>query len=122
MEKLTNKEEQIMLILWRKKKAFVKEIIEEMIEPKPHYNTVSTTIRILEDKGFVGHKSFGKSHQYYPLVSQDVYKKKFVSGIVDSYFSNSFKNMVSFFAKKEQISTAELKEIIQMIENNSDDE
>lgn len=121
MEKLTNKEEQIMLILWRKKKAFVKEIIEEMNEPKPHYNTVSTTIRILEDKGVVAHESFGKSHQYYPLVSQDAYKKKFVSGIVDSYFSNSFKNMVSFFAKKEKISADELKEIIQMIENNDDE-
>ena len=122
MEKLTPKEEEVMLILWRLQSAFVKEIIDKMDEPKPHYNTVSTMIRILESKGFVDHKSFGKSHQYYPKVSQDAYKRNFVSGIVDNYFGNSFKNLVSFFAKKEHLSKEDLEDILQRIEQNNDEQ
>ena len=121
MEKLTNKEEEVMLILWRLKKAFVKEIIEEMEEPRPHYNTVSTIIRILEDKGFVNHESFGKSHRYYPLITQDAYKRNFISGIVDNYFGHSFKNMVSFFAKKEHLSKEDLEEILKLIEQQDNE-
>lgn len=120
MEKLTTKEEEIMLILWHLKTAFVKEIIDQMNEPKPHYNTVSTIIRILEDKGFVAHKSFGKSYQYYPLITQDAYKRNFVSGIVDNYFGHSFKNLVSFFAKKEHLSKEDLQDILQIIEKEKD--
>ena len=121
MEKLTSKEEEVMLILWRLNKAFVKEIIEEMQEPKPHYNTVSTIVRILEEKGFVAHKSFGKSHQYFATVSQDEYKGKFMKTIVDSYFNESFKNMVTFFAKKEQLSSGDLQEILELINKNDNE-
>lgn len=121
MDKLTNKEEEIMLILWRLKRAYVKEMIEEMDDPKPHYNTVSTIVRILEDKGFIDHKTVGKSHQYFPKISQDVYKRNFVSGIVDNYFGNSFKNMVTFFAKKEKLSKQDLEEILQLIQSQEND-
>lgn len=121
MEKLTNKEEEIMLILWKLESAFVKEIIEEMSTPKPHYNTVSTMIRIMAEKGFVGHESQGRSHKYHPLITQDEYKRTFVSSIVDNYFANSFKDMVSFFAKKEDLSKSDLEDIISMIENGSDE-
>ena len=121
MEQLTTKEEEIMLILWRLDKAFVKEIIAEMDDPKPHYNTVSTIIRILEEKGFVHHESIGKSHRYYPKVSQDNYKKNYLSGIVSNYFGNSYKNMVTFFADKEQLSKKDLEEIIQLIQSEENE-
>ena len=116
MEKLTNKEEEIMQVLWQLKKAFVKEVLAELPNPKPHYNTISTTIRKMEDKGFVGHKAFGKTHQYFPLLSKEEYRKTFMQKTISHYFENSYKNVVSFFAKEDKISVEELKEIIQLIE------
>ncbi len=116
MEKLTNKEEEIMQVLWQLKKAFVKEVVAELPNPKPHYNTISTTIRKMEDKGFVGHKAFGKTHQYFPLLSKEEYRKTFMQKTISHYFENSYKNVVSFFAKEDKISVEELKEIIQLIE------
>jgi BlaI family penicillinase repressor len=118
MEKLTNKEEEIMRVLWKLKKAFVKEVVAELPEPKPHYNTISTIIRNMEDKGFIGYHAFGKSHQYYPLVSKETYKKTHMNNTIQHYFENSYKNVVSFFAKEEKISVSELKEIISIIEKN----
>lgn len=118
MEKLTNKEEQIMQVLWQLKKAFVKEVVEELPSPKPHYNTVSTIIRKMEDKGFVKHKAFGNTHQYFPVISKEQYRKNYMQKTIDNYFENSYKNVVSFFAKEEKISIDELKEIIQLIEKN----
>lgn len=115
MQKLAKREEEIMQVLWQLKRAFVKEIIEELPEPKPHYNTVSTVIRILEDKNFVGHKSFGKTHQYHPLISKEVYQKSAVGDLLGKYFDNSYQKMVAYFAKEENISEAELEEIIKMI-------
>ena len=117
MQKLTNKEEDLMHILWRVKKAFVKELLSEYKDPKPHYNTLSTIIRNLEDKGYVSHTAFGKTHQYYPVISKERYRKKFMTTAIENYFNNSYKNMVSFFAKEEKISIEELKEIINHIEN-----
>ena len=116
MEKLTNKEEEIMRILWKLEKAFVKEILAEMPDSGLHYNTISTTIRKLEDKGFVGHQAFGNSHQYHPVVSKEDYRKKLMSLTSKRYFDNSYKNMVSFFAKEEKISAEELREILALIE------
>lgn len=116
MEKLTNKEEEIMQVLWQLKKAFVKEVLAELPNPKPHYNTISTTIRKMEDKGFVGHKAFGKTHQYFPLLSKEEYRKTFMQKTISHYFENSYKNVVSFFAKEDKISVEDLKEIIQLIE------
>ncbi|MEL1253679.1 BlaI/MecI/CopY family transcriptional regulator [Flavobacterium sp. DGU38] len=117
MQKLTNKEEEIMHILWKLKKAFVKEVQAEITEDQPHYNTLSTIIRNLEEKGYVAHNAFGNTHQYYPIVSIEDYRKGFISTAIDNYFNSSYKSMVSFFAKEEKISAAELREILDMIEN-----
>ena len=116
MLKLTNKEEEIMHILWRLEKAFVKDVLAEIKEDKPHYNTLSTIIRNLEDKGYVGHQAYGKTHQYYPIIAKEDYKTKFMSTAIENYFNNSYKSVVSFFAKEEKISVEELKEIIDLIE------
>lgn len=116
MEKLTNKEEEIMRALWEHKKAFVKDLIATLPDPKPHYNTVSTIVRNLEDKGYIGHEAFGKTHRYYPTVSKEDYRKTFMQKTINNYFESSYKNMVSFFAKEEKISVSELKEIIELIE------
>ena len=118
MEKLTNKEEEIMHILWKLEKAFVKDVLAEIPKDKPHYNTLSTIIRNLEEKGYVGYNAFGKTHQYFPIVSKESYRKRFMNTAIDSYFNSSYKNVVSFFAKEEKISVEELKEIISLIEKN----
>lgn len=116
MEKLTNKEEEIMRALWDHEKAFVKDLITTLPDPKPHYNTVSTIVRNLEDKGYIGHEAFGKTHRYYPTVSKEDYRKTFMQKTINNYFESSYKNMVSFFAREEKISVSELKEIIDLIE------
>lgn len=116
MKELTKAEEQIMQELWKLEEAYVKGIIEELPEPKPAYNTVSTIVRILERKGFVGHKAYGKSHLYFPIVAKDNYKKAFMKHFVKDHFSNSFQNMVSFFANNKEISLNELEEIQAMID------
>jgi BlaI family penicillinase repressor len=116
MKELTKAEEQIMQILWELKKGFVNDIINRIAEPKPAYNTVSTIIRILESKGFVDHKAFGKTHEYYPLLSKDQYAKGFLNGFIKNYFSNSYKNMVSFFSKNENFSLNEIEEMIEILQ------
>ncbi|RED47381.1 BlaI/MecI/CopY family transcriptional regulator [Seonamhaeicola aphaedonensis] len=119
MEKLTNKEEEIMHILWNLEKAFVKDVLNEIKDDKPHYNTLSTIIRNLEDKGYVAHNAYGKTHQYFPTVKKEDYRKRFMNTAINNYFNNSYKNVVSFFAKEEKISVEELKEIIELIEKNN---
>jgi len=120
MDKLTSKEEEIMQVLWELKKAFVKEVVAELPKPKPHYNTVSTVIRKMEDKGFVKHEAFGNTHRYYPNISKEDYRKRYFSKAINNYFENSYKNVVSFFAKEEKISVEELREIIKLIENKEE--
>jgi predicted transcriptional regulator len=116
MQKLTNKEEAIMHVLWKLEHAFVKDVMAEIKDDKPHYNTLSTMIRNLVDKGFVSYNAYGKTHQYYPIIEKETYRKRFMSTAIENYFNNSYKNMVSFFAKEEKISVDELKEIINLIE------
>ena len=116
MKELTKAEEQVMQILWDLERAFVKDVIEQLPEPKPAYTTVSTIIRILEQKEFVGYKAYGKTHEYFPLVSKDVYKKFINKGLLKDYFSGSLKNLVSHFAEKEKIDVKELDEILKIIE------
>ena len=116
MQKLTNKEEEIMHILWKLEKAFVKDVLTEIEDEKPHYNTLSTIIRNLEEKGYVGHTAYGNTHQYYPVVTKEDYRKGFMSNAIENYFNNSYKSMISFFAKEEKISADELREILDMIE------
>jgi len=115
MEKLTNKEEEIMQALWKLEKAFAKEV-QAALSNTVHYNTVSTIIRNLEDKGYIGHKAYGKTHQYYPIITKEAYRSSFVSKVMTQYFNNSYKNMVSFFAKEEKITAEELREILDVIE------
>ena len=119
MQKLTNKEEEIMHILWTLEKAFVKDVLAEILEDKPHYNTLSTIIRNLEEKGYVSYNAYGKTHQYFPVITKEAYRKKFMNSAIDNYFNSSYKNVVSFFAKEEKISVDELKEIIALIEKNN---
>ncbi len=115
MEKLTNKEEEVLHALWSLNKGFVKEVVAQLPVGN-HYNTVSTIVRNLEDKGYVAHQAFGKTHQYYPTVSKEAYSKAFMQTATQRYFDNSYKNMVSFFAKEEKISADELREILAIIE------
>ena len=119
MLKLTNKEEEIMHILWKLEKAFVKDVLEEINDDKPHYNTLSTIVRNLEDKGYVGYTAYGKTHQYFPIVTKEAYRKRFMNNAIESYFNNSYKNVVSFFAKEEKISVEDLKDIIELIEKKA---
>jgi predicted transcriptional regulator len=115
MEQLTNKEEEIMQALWSLEKAFVKEVVAALPSDN-HYNTVSTIIRNLEDKGFVSHTAYGKTHQYHPVVSKEDYTKRFMNSAMNRFFNGNYKNMVSFFAKEEKISAKELREIVAIIE------
>lgn len=116
MQKLTNKEEEVMKILWKLERAFVKEILREFAEPRPHYNTLSTIVRILQDKNYVGHEAFGNTHRYHPLVSREDYRKRFINRTIADFYDNSYKNMVSFFAEEQKITADELREIIELIE------
>jgi predicted transcriptional regulator len=116
MNTLTKAEEQVMQILWDKKEGFVKDLLEKFPEPKPAYNTVSTIIRILEKKGFVDHQSYGKSHQYYPLVSREQYRNERFSGLMKDYFNNSMKQVLSHFGNNGSVSLKEADEIIHIME------
>jgi predicted transcriptional regulator len=111
MKELTKAEEQIMQVLWKLRKAFVKDIIDDLPEPRPAYNTVSTVVRILEKKGFVSHRAYGKTHEYYPAVSRDEYRKSYVKSFIGRYFGDSFQDLVSFFASGRDVSLREMEEI-----------
>jgi len=119
MERLTQKEEGIMQILWKLKKAFVKDIIEQMSGPAPPYNTVSSLVRVLEKKGFVGHKAYGNTHEYFPLVKQEDYLKTTMKGLLSGYFNNSYESMVSFMVKEENLSEEEIKRLQDIIDQNT---
>lgn len=112
---LTRAELEIMQILWDKGEAFVNDIIDCMDEPKPAYNTVSTIVRILERKEFVGHHAFGKSHKYFPLMSKEVYTAGFMNNVLNNFFDNSVTRMMSFFTEKEQLSMGEMEEIMTIL-------
>ena len=116
MNTLTKAEEQVMQILWDKKEGFVKDLLLQFPEPKPAYNTVSTIIRILEKKGFVDHRSYGKSHQYYPLVSREQYRNERFSGLMKDYFNNSMQQVLSHFGSSGSLSMKEADEIIKIME------
>ena len=105
MKRLTNKEKEIMDLYWQHGPMFVKELLDYYDEPKPHFNTLSTMVRILEKNGFLDHKQFGNTYQYFPVVSEN-------------YFNNSYLSAVSSFVKEEKISVEELKELIKQIEND----
>jgi predicted transcriptional regulator len=110
---LTKAEEQIMQYLWDMKAGIVKDIRDRFIDPKPARNTVSTVVRVLEKKGFVGHKAYGNTHLYYPLVSKEEYSKNQLFRLLDGYFNNSFPALASFFAKEKDLSIRELEELLE---------
>jgi BlaI family penicillinase repressor len=120
MNDLTRAEEEIMQVLWNINKGFVKDILGELPEPKPAYNTVSTIVRILEKKNFVGHKSYGNSHQYYPTVMQENYSKHRLNKLATGYFNGSFKSMVSFFVDQKKLSINDLDQILSEIKSTED--
>ncbi|MBD1394020.1 BlaI/MecI/CopY family transcriptional regulator [Mucilaginibacter glaciei] len=120
IKELTRAEEQIMQVLWQLQKGFVKDVLDVLPEPKPAYNTVSTIIRILETKGFVGHNAYGKSHEYHPVVSKEQYKTFAADKLLNGYFDNSVNRMLSFFVKKEKINLKEADEIMKLIEKLKD--
>jgi BlaI family penicillinase repressor len=118
LKELTRAEDQVMQILWKLGKGFVKDIIEVMPEPKPAYNTVSTIVRILETKGFVDHKAYGKTHEYFPLITKDRYTKFYLNNLIKGYFNGSFENLVSFFAKENKMNTKDLEKLLKEIKND----
>jgi len=113
MNELTRAEEQVMQILWKIERGFVKDVVELLDNPKPAYNTISTIIRILEKKGYVGHKVYGNVHLYHPLVSKSEYSKSQLFGLLESYFNNSFPAMASFFAREKDLTLQELEELLE---------
>lgn len=118
MKTLTKAEEQIMQALWTLGPSFVKDIIAVLPEPQPHYNTVSTLVKILVDKGFAGYKAFGKSHQYYALITKEEYSSRTVKNLVKGYFGGSFANLVSFFVKEKDMSVSDLEQLLEKIKES----
>jgi len=117
MKTLTGKEEEIMGFFWEKGPLFVKQMLEFYAEPRPHFNTLSTIVRGLEEKGYVGHQAFGNTYQYFAIVSRDDFKKKTLKGVISKYFNNSYLGVVSSLVKEEEISLEELKELIREVED-----
>ena len=115
MKRLTRKEEEAMKVLWEARKGFVKELLEHYPDPKPHYNTLSSLIRSLEEKGYVSHKAYGNNHQYFPVVAKEDFRKSYMKSVVKDYFGSSYKNVVSFFVDENKLSAGDLKEIIKII-------
>lgn len=112
IQQLTKAEDEIMQVLWELESAFVKDIIARLPKPKPAYNIVSTVVRTLEQKGFVGHEPLGKSHKYHPLITKDAYTRAFMKGFVKRYFHGSYRQMVSFFTQEDKLSLTELEELV----------
>ena len=117
MERITGKEEEIMEFFWKEGPLFVKQILEYYDEPRPHINTLSTIVRNLEEKGYLDHRAYGNSYQYYAVISQDEFKKKTLRNVISKYFNNSYLGVVSSLVKEEEISLDELKELIREVEN-----
>jgi BlaI family penicillinase repressor len=115
MVKLAKREEQIMQVYWDLGKAFIRDIIPLLPDPKPHYNSVATMVKILEEKGFLGHEVVGNMYSYFPVVNREDYQKHALKDIVSQYFGNSYPRMLAFFAKEQNLGEAELNEILEII-------
>ena len=117
MVKLTKKEEEVMKILWKLGKAFVKDIVAEYPDPKPHNNTVSSLVRILQDKGIVGFKQYGNTYEYFPILQKEEYRKVYMKEIISDYFDNSFSKAVASFMEEEKLDQKEIEEIMKLIKS-----
>jgi len=120
METLTAKEEEVMQVLWNLKKALVRDIMNELSNTEQPYTTISSIVRILERKGFVSHKPYGKTHEYFPLISKTEYRKGKFKRFLNEYFDNSIESVVSFLVKEEKISPEEIEELTRIITNESE--
>ena len=118
MKHLTNREEEIMELFWQRESLFVKDIIDYLSEPKPHYNTISTIVRGLEEKSFVGHEQFGNTYRYFAAISRDEFSKNTIKNLVSKYFDKSYSSVVSMFVEEEKISLDEIKALILQVETN----
>jgi BlaI family transcriptional regulator, penicillinase repressor len=119
MKRLTKREEEIMTILWENDAMFVKDIIKLLPDPTPHYNTISTIVRGLEDKGFIDHEQFGNTYRYFAKISKDEYGRKAMKDFVSKYFNRSYSSVVSMFVEEKEISTEEIKELIKQVEEGN---
>ncbi|OON70750.1 BlaI/MecI/CopY family transcriptional regulator [Hymenobacter sp. CRA2] len=120
LPELTRAEEQVMQVLWRRGPSFVKDMLPDMPAPTPAYNTVSTIVRILEQKGYVGHEAFGRTHRYHALVGQDEYRRFSLRKLLGGYFGGSFSRLVSFFAKEENLDAQQLDELLRYAQQDLD--
>lgn len=119
MEKLTRREEELMRCFWEHGPLFVRELVALAAEPKPHFNTLSTMVRALEAKGYDGHKTFGSTYQYYPVVTEEEFSRRTLGGVISKYFENSYLGAVSALVEEEKISVEDLRELIDRIENQN---
>ncbi|WP_308659670.1 BlaI/MecI/CopY family transcriptional regulator [uncultured Alistipes sp.] len=119
MEKLTQKEEELMRHFWVHGPLFVREVVALCPEPRPHFNTVSTIVRTLEAKGYLSHTAFGATYQYYPVVSEEEFSRQTLGGVIRKYFENSYMGAVSALVEEEKISVDELRELIERIEREN---
>ncbi len=117
MKHLTNREEEIMEIFWVKGSMFVKDLIELLADPKPHYNTISTIVRRLEEKGFIGHEQFGNTYRYFAVISREEFRKSSIKSLVSKYFNSSYSSVISMFVEEQNISTEEIRELIRQAES-----
>ena len=115
MFKLTKKEEEVMKILWKLRRAFVKDIVAEYPDPKPHNNTLSSLVRILQDKGIVGFKQYGNTYEYFPILQKEEYRKGYMKEIISDYFDNSFSRAVASFVEDEKLDQEEIEKIMKLI-------
>ena len=120
MEKLTQQEEEAMLVIWQVKGGFIKDFLEKYGDPQPPYTTLASIVKNLERKGYLSAKRYGNTYEYTPIIDEEDYKKTFMSGVVRNYFANSYKELVSFFAREKNISKEELEDIIRLIEKGKD--
>lgn len=118
LKELTRAEDQVMQILWQIGRGVVRDIIEKMPEPKPAYNTVSTIVRILETKGFVDHKAYGKTHEYFPLITKEKYTRFYLNNMIRGYFNGSFPNLVSFFARDNKLDAKDIEQLLNEVKGN----
>jgi BlaI family penicillinase repressor len=122
MQHLTNREEEIMELFWGKSSMFVKDIIGLLADPKPHYNTISTIVRRLDEKGFLGHEQFGNTYRYFALISRGEFSKNSIKNLVSKYFNTSYSSVVSMFVEENKISTKEIQELIRQVKSRKNKE
>jgi predicted transcriptional regulator len=120
MKHLTNREEEIMEIFWKDGSMFVKDVIKELSDPAPHYNTISTIVRGLEEKGFLDHEQFGNTHRYFPIISREEFSKNSLKNLVGKYFNTSYASVVSMFVEENDISIEEIQKLIEQVKSTKE--